>query len=306
MMLGQRFRRLMYRLRRMFAPGVDNTPLVSMEHRAQKPASRQSWRDRVERYLRMAAGFALSIIVLGGAGLYYLDAASRPELDPAPTLIVPNNGSQAVAAARYLLTLRAERDAALGADRLFSPASLLRRERQMMRSAEAVAADYVAHLPVKHGGGNESLAEARALAMSNDPGRVLALERVNAAIARGDVKLDTSNAAFRETAARIADQCAKRAQALADAPADPDAAFHEARGFAFAWLILLRASASDAGELRTAPYARLSEALARASERRPNLFLRPIGGGPFAPDHVRAMALDFMLAAEAARELAAD
>src|SRR5262249_13560506 len=158
--------------------------------------------------------------------------------------------SQAIAAARYLLSMQAERDAALGADRLFAPGALIVRERQMMRAAEAVAADYIAELPVKYGARAESFVEARELAASRDPSRVIALERLNAAVARGDVKIDVSNAAFRALAGRVAEQCTERAHALIDKPEDPEAAFQEARGFAFAWLLLLRASATDAGELR--------------------------------------------------------
>lgn len=306
MTLSQRFRRFFYRLRRIFAPGVDNTPLVTLEHRSFKLPPRLTWRGRVERYLRMAAGFAISIVFLGAAAFYYLESAARPELDVAPTLIVPNGGSQAIAAARYLISMQAERDAALGADRLFAPAVLLRREREVTSAAEEVAADYVATFPMNRGARAQSVIEARELVAAQNISGIVALERLNAAVARGEVRLDVSNAAFRVFAARFAEKASERSRALLDNSDSPELAFHEARGFAYAWLILLRAAAADAGELRTAPYARLSEALARASERRPNLFLRPIRGGPLAPDHVSAMALDLMLAAEAARALASD
>ncbi len=279
-------------LSRLFQPATEKKPI--------------GLRARLDRGARVAGGFLLSILILGGVSLFIVETASRPLLDTAPIASTPEDGARTVSAAQALLSLRAQRDLDLAADRLLATAALRQREAQVFGAAEQVAQLYIgALIEVRRGARDPLLAAARLENSAAPAQQAEALARMNAAVARRQIVIDRSDEAFRRLAAAAADSCAARAARLQQFQRgdDADAAFHAARGEAYAWLLLLRAAAEDSREtaiLDAPSYQRLIDALERAARRRPVLFLRDARGGMFAPNALAEIGLDLAVAAQAA------
>lgn len=270
-------------------------------------------RARLGRYLRMFAGFALSVTVLGVAALYLAAAASRVPLETAPSISAPEGGAQGVAAAQYLFGLEARRDD-LAADRLFAPASLKRREVAALRAAQRPAQAYVALLRVRRGARSALLSDARETADAGGRIAADALERLNAGAADQRIVFDRSPDGFRALAREAAAACAALAASLSDrahvgalSREAEDAALFQARGEALGWLIVLRAAARDVeapeGALDEVALSRALGALARAAAHDPVLFPSGPRGGAAAANHFAIVGLDLAVAAQEARAL---
>ncbi|MGE3141738.1 MAG: hypothetical protein AB7L65_00310 [Hyphomonadaceae bacterium] len=280
--------------------------------RLDEPETQRKIRLRAIHYLRVAGGFIAAAIVFVIAALFLAEVASRPRLDPAPVLEASTPlGSQAIAAAAYLLSLDAEDISELDAPRLFAPPQLRAREAVIFAASRNVAETYLAHLPFRRGARDPLVAAVRA---DSGEARGPALQRLNAAIVRRQIVLDRSPQAFRALSRRAANACAARAARIAalafsESPRadDANAAFFAARGEAYAWLLLLRGAAADSedpGFANAPAFARAQTALARAAARRPVLFFRSAQGGAYGRNELAEIGLDLAVAAQAARALA--
>lgn len=267
--------------------------------------------ERMQRYLRMAGGFALSVIVLGLGALYVSAAAARVPLDADPALSAPAGGTLGLAAAQHLFALQAKRDD-IAADRLFAPAALKRREAIAFAAAQEPARAYLALLRVRRGARAPLLLAARSAAEEGGPRAADAVARLNAAAARERIVFDRADAAFRALADEAAAACAARASELhrrmAAPSGDPrldERAFFAARGEALGWLLVLRAAARDTQPAPPEPaLAQLLATLERAAAHDPVFFLSGPSGGAAGPNHLAVIGLDLAVAAEEARALA--
>lgn len=278
------------------------------------PTLQARLRARFHRYIRVIGGFFISIVVLGAAAVFAMEYASRVSLDPNVAIAAPAKGAQGLAAAGYLFRMSAEGDDDIASDRIFAPGSLRRREMSAFHAAGGVAKAYVALLRVERGARDPLVAAARRAADENG-GRAAAdaLTRLNAAVAADDIVIDKGPAAFRALAAEASASCAARAAYLADRAREEgretledEAAFHEARGEAYAWLIILRAAAKDSGspDIQADPaFFRARVALERAAVYRPIFFLSGVRSGPLSRNHLAVVGLDLAVAAQETRAL---
>ncbi len=270
-------------------------------------------RARFHRYLRMAGGFALSVLLLGGAALYINAASSRVTFAPEPVLAAPQGGSQALAAAEYIFQWR-QRSTGLAADRMFAPPSLRRREADAYAAAEDVAQSFIAQLQARRGARDALWSEAQDAGPKGGAQAGDAIDRLNAGVARRQIVLEASPQSLRALAAEAAAACAARAsevneqlQRRESGQRGDEAVFFAARGEAYAWLLLLRAANADLGEsgLGDDPaFARTLAALTQAAGYDPVLFFAGPRGGAFAPNHLAVVGFDLAIAAQEARALA--
>ncbi|MET0183446.1 MAG: hypothetical protein ABW199_11220 [Caulobacterales bacterium] len=281
-----------------------------------KPSLQSRLRARLHRYARMVGGFALSVVFLGAIAIFAMEWFARVSFNQEVTSVAPEGASKGIAAAEYMLSLSARDMDDIASDRIFAPSSLRRRETDAFQAAGDVAFDYIAMLRVQRGARDERIADLRKAEEESDARAAMnALERVNHGMVRGQITLDLSPAAFRALAAEAAGSCAARAAETSERARlfgregrEDDAAFHAARGEAYAWGAILRAAARDSGsaDMENNPALfRALEALDHAAAYRPVLFLSGVRGGVIAANHLAFVGLDLAVAAQELRSLAA-
>jgi hypothetical protein len=294
------------------------------EKHAHLSPEQRLWRRRFSRWWRTAVGFAVTVIALGGAYVVFVatQGGVRAALD-APRAAAPGGGSQAVAEAAALLSLRAD-DLDSGA--LFLP-DRHRRRIELFKEGAAEAVSAFVEVVARRRPPDSDLDTAAKLlsapaaeqtvapAVRNDAARE-ALRRFNARVGAARGRPAERSAKMLAAMARAAAAtCAAHEQAVREAavlgrfgPADPgaEAAFFRARGAAYAWTRLLTAYGE---ELPTAIGTPLKPALAEAlnplgvaATFEPRVLFGASPGG-VAPNHLERMATDLAAAAAAAKRL---
>jgi hypothetical protein len=271
-------------------------------------------RRRALHYARVAAAFFLTLIFLSAVGIVFLAAQSRVRLDPpAATFGFASAGSATLQAVEHLYAMRGRNARGMDGARVFEPGSRRFRERQFQVGAESAAFDVLREVRAGRGERNAEFAELRNLAFepADAATTAAAVQRVNAAMARGRLELAWEGDVFErlllKAAARLEDRAAEAAShthrgrfGLA-APA-VEAAFFRARGEAYGWGLILRGVARDTGAGDLAELDAALAALDRAAALQPLFLFNGPRDSAILPNHLAHVALDLELASDALRK----
>jgi hypothetical protein len=319
--IEQFLRRLQRRALRILRPGedVDHDPVVLMEpaHGAQPAqAARLSGRRR-RNLARTIFAFMSTLAVLSAVYVVAVAANSRVRLDGAAVPSAGTGESAAVAAVIEVLAFGGGPGSEAGRELLFVPSGKAMRTVRIHEGIERVAAVWIARAGPQRGRLDDALADARTAMANGD--RIAArdaLLRFNNRLGRGRAELDVGPDALAGLFMAAADACESEAAALSALSGErallaspaTDGRVSEARGLAWAWLVVLRGALKDAPDLAQTLSLEASiplDALSRAAERHPLFLFNGDPGSPWAPAHVADASAEFARAGAGARALAA-
>ena len=256
MRADQRLRAAINRVRRAMIGRADHEPLVILEGGASRV------RQAATRWLKTAAGFVATLALFGlvyGVSVAWRERVVLP-LDP-PAAATPESGSKAIAVAAMLLTLDRIDPAQ---EEWFTPRSRQRRAAQFQFGAAAAVASFIEVVDRRRPGRDKDLALALAtLAADTDLGGSSratardALRRLNARVGHKGPPVDRGQrmiaALARAAAAGVtAHQRAVAAAQTGRVDETAEATFYRARGYVYAWRLLIAAYSDDLAPRREA------------------------------------------------------
>jgi hypothetical protein len=261
MRADQRMRAAINRVRRAVIGRVDHEPVVIVEGHG--PAAAARVRGAAKRWLKTAAAFVATFAVFGliyGASVAWRERVVLP-LDP-PGAATPESGSKAIAVAALLLSIERIDPAQ---EEWFTPQSRQRRAAQFQHGAAEAVSAFIEVVDRRRPGRDKDLTLALAtLSGDGDLGPAAratardALRRVNARIGHKGPPVDRGQRMIAALARAAAAGVGAQQRALAEAAktghvdAAAETAFYRARGYVYAWRLLIGAYSEDLDPRREA------------------------------------------------------